>query len=211
MELAMDRLLTLRLGLAVLGLAACACSGSPESPGSGSATHASTKSSTSHATSSGSSGGGSSSGGSGSACNPATKLPTPPEGLSSLFCPFSAPRNGTDQDCNPAFDHCCETGPDAGLSTCTAVGTSCSASAVMDWGCADPDVDCPSGNNCCAPGATLVVGAPGCASSATGMTTTSCQSAACSGIQLCTKTSECPSGKSCVPFAQAGNDVGGCN
>ncbi len=83
-----------------------------------------------------------------------------------------------------------------------------------DWQCEDPVADCTGANPvCCAPGASIVLGAP-CENYASHMTHTTCTTAAlcpaAGNIIMCTSDGECPTGMSCTPFAKGGNDVGGC-
>ncbi len=74
--------------------------------------------------------------------------------------------------------------------------------------------DCtdPANPVCCAPGASIGLGTPGCGNFAHTMKNTVCvaSQAACSGIIMCTNNNECPSGQTCTPFSKAGNQVGGC-
>ncbi len=131
----------------------------------------------------------------------------------SLYCPFSAVADGGGNDyCDPSVEHCCDFGS-PGASSCQATGAACGAGVAVDLGCADPATDCPVSHPvCCAPGASIVLGVgTACTNSASSMTSTTCVAAGtCTGIQMCTSTAECPSGKTCTPFRQAGNDVGGC-
>jgi hypothetical protein len=133
-----------------------------------------------------------------------------------IYCPFSATTDGgPDEYCTANTQHCCET-PEgsATASACQPTATAC-ATGSTDWGCQDPTADCASGDICCAPGATLVLGTPAgqCGNYASGMKSTTCVSAAtgCTGgIIMCTSTSQCPSGKTCTPFEKAAAQVGGC-
>jgi hypothetical protein len=128
-----------------------------------------------------------------------------------IYCPFSGIDGGANAFCAPGTEHCCEVAAGGGASMCTATGTACPAQAV-DWQCADPAADCNSGQICCAAGATLVLGATGCANFASHLTATTCTAAGgCTGgITMCTSTAECPAGQTCTPFVKGGNPVGGC-
>jgi hypothetical protein len=127
-----------------------------------------------------------------------------------IYCPFSGTDGGANVSCAPGTEHCCEAAG-GGTSTCTPIGTSCTAQ-VVDWQCADPVADCSAGQICCATGASLVLGATGCANNASQLTATTCVAAgACAGgITMCTSDAECPTGQTCTPFVKAGNPVGGC-
>ncbi len=147
-------------------------------------------------------------------CSKVTTLHPPnlDAGPGTIYCPFSATTDGGKNEyCTPETQHCCET-PEGATepSACTATGTACPTGST-DWGCEDPVSDCPSGQVCCAPGASIGLGTPGCGNFAHKMTGTACVAAgSCTGITLCTSDSECPSGMTCTPFGKAGNDVGGC-
>jgi hypothetical protein len=139
--------------------------------------------------------------------------PPPDAGMNTIYCPFSG--GGPSEYCTAGTQHCCQpTGPSTVPASCLAIGTPCPSSGTgvdVDWQCEDPIADCPGGMVCCAMGATLVLGAPGCGNSATHMTGTVCASpGACTGIVMCTTPKECPAGQNCNPFVRAGNAVGGC-
>lgn len=184
------------------------------------ATSSSSGSSTTSSSGATSSSSSSSSGTGGSApdagpCGKITKLhpPSPDAGANTLFCPFSGVDGGKDEFCTAQTEHCCEPPASAMTpSTCDPIATPC-ATGDTDWQCEDPVADCPSGMECCAPGASIGISAdPMCGNFAHKFHGTQCVAAGtCMGIQMCTSDSECPSGKTCVPFATKGNAVGGCN
>jgi Cys-rich repeat protein len=131
-----------------------------------------------------------------------------------IYCPFSAVGDGGHNEyCTGGTEHCCETPADAGVpSSCEPIATACPALS-MDWQCEDPVADCKDSAKpvCCAPGATIGLGNPGCGNFAHKMTQTTCVAAgSCAGIVMCTSDSECPSGQKCTAFSKAGNQVGGC-
>lgn len=150
-------------------------------------------------------------GGAGGGCSTPSTLhpPKADAGAATLYCPFSAVDGGSNLYCNNTTEHCCE--PKMGTATCDPAATPC-APMDMDWQCEDPVADCPSGQVCCAPGATFGQGAPGCANFAHTMNKTQCMTAAaCTGMILCTNNSECPAATpTCTPFKKAGNQVGAC-
>ncbi len=141
--------------------------------------------------------------------------------LSSVYCPFSGVDGGEAQYCTAGTEHCCETPEGAATpSACQPSSTACmTGTGYTDWQCEDPTSDCSGSNTvCCAPGATLVMGGTTngvvCENYASKMTNTVCvaNAAACTGIIMCTSDAECVTfGKTtCVAFAKAGNQVGGC-
>jgi hypothetical protein len=147
-----------------------------------------------------------------STCTGSSLHPGSSGGGNTLYCPFSnSADGGTNGYCDPSVEHCCDVS--SGSSSCEATGTACGGGVTVDWACADPATDCGGATPiCCAPGASIVLGAgTACTNSASSMTSTTCVAAGgCTGLQMCTSTAECPSGKTCTPFRQAGNDVGGC-
>jgi hypothetical protein len=132
-----------------------------------------------------------------------------------LYCPFSGVDGGPNDYCDPSSQHCCETPAGAAPSACTPAATACTTgSGYVDWECQDPVADCKNSSTpvCCAPGASIGLGNPGCGNFAHTMTKTQCvATGACTGIVMCTSDTECPSGQHCTPFGKAGNQVGGCN
>jgi hypothetical protein len=117
---------------------------------------------------------------------------------------------------------CCETSAEAGVpSQCMAVDASTCPANSTTWGCDDPS-ECPSGNMCCAipyAGKTMVnilqeapINGQVCMGHyAQYMQGTICAATCAAGqVQMCTANAECPSGKTCVPFRKAGNQVGAC-
>jgi hypothetical protein len=183
--------------------------GSGGSPGSGGGS-TSTSASAGGGTSTSSTASSSSASSSG-ACHKVSTLHPPPVGtLNTIYCPFSAIDGGANLYCTRQTEHCCE--PALGTATCNSLTVPCPAGDT-DWACEDP-TDCPSGYVCCAPGATLVLGVPmmgmQCGNYANGFTQTVCQTGTCTGIQICESTSECPAGKTCVPFNAKVVQVGGC-
>lgn len=155
----------------------------------------------------------SSSGGTGNCSAVSTLHPPKLDAGANIYCPFSGIDGGANQYCSGGTDHCCETAAGAGApSSCEALGTAC-LSGSTDWECQDPVADCTDSSKpvCCAPGATIGLGNPGCGNFAHTMHNTTCVAAgACTGIIMCTSDGECPSGQHCTPFAKAGAQVGGC-
>ena len=141
--------------------------------------------------------------------------PSPDAGTATIYCPFSSVGDAGNQRCQSGTQHCCETPSGSGSpSSCESAATPCAIPRSVDWGCQDPVADCKDGAKpvCCAAGATIGLGAPGCGNFARSMTGTACVAAsACTGIVMCTDDSECPAGKTCIPFSKAGAQVGGCN
>jgi hypothetical protein len=149
-------------------------------------------------------------------CSKVTTLhpPSADAGGKTIYCPFSSD-GGPDAAnvyCQSQTEHCCEQGAGSTTpTTCIPTATTCTGTKTTDWQCQDP-VDCPSSSPvCCAPGASIGLGAPGCGNFAHTMTGTTCVAAgACTGIVMCTSNAECPSGQTCTPFGKAGAQVGGC-
>jgi hypothetical protein len=149
---------------------------------------------------------------------PGTLHPPKLDAGANLYCPFSGVDGGKAEYCNAAQEHCCETPQGAATpSMCVPNATACmTGTGYTDWQCEDPVSDCPTGMICCAPGATIGLGGMmngmQCQNFAHMMTHTACVAnfAACSGIVMCTNSSECPNGQMCIPFSKAGNQVGGC-
>jgi hypothetical protein len=150
-------------------------------------------------------------------CKPPGTLHPPKldAGPGTIFCPFSAVDGGKNELCIAGSEHCCESkGGSTMPSSCEPLATACPMGDI-DWKCEDPIADCPTGQDCCAPGATLELGGTqngmACANFASKMTGTTCVLAGtCNGIQMCTSDAECPAGKTCTPFTKSGNQVGGC-
>ena len=140
--------------------------------------------------------------------------PSADAGTSTIYCPFSSTDGGANIYCTGQTQHCCETPAGAGTpSTCEALATACPVAKSTDWQCQDPVADCPSATPvCCATGASIGLGAPGCGNFAHKMTGTTCvATGGCAGgITMCTSDGECPSGQHCTPFSKAGAQVGGC-
>ena len=140
--------------------------------------------------------------------------PSPDAGTSTIYCPFSGADGGPNVYCTGQTQHCCETPASAGTpSTCQDLATACSVAKSTDWQCQDPKADCPTAKPiCCATGASIGLGAPGCGNFAHTMTGTTCvATGGCSGgITMCTSDDECPTGQHCTPFSKAGAQVGGC-
>ncbi len=139
-------------------------------------------------------------------------------GPNTLYCPFSKPDGGKTSYCDPQQgQHCCET-PEGSTTPSACVDgltTSCPVAGSVDWQCADPVADCPSGMDCCATpaGVTFVTAPAGCGNYTKGkMTGTACVAAgSCTTITLCTVDSECPAAHpTCTQFEKGGNGVGGC-
>jgi hypothetical protein len=165
------------------------------------------------ASSGGSSGGSGTTGGTGG-CPPPGHLHPPKSGTAlTLDCPFSGVDGGQSVFCDPSSQHCCQYV--GAPSSCQSLANPCTTGFQTDWDCADPVSDCPGGMQCCAEGATLVLGgtddggAP-CANYAMHMKQTTCQ-AACTGVQMCSSDSECAVPQHCTAFTHASNQVGGCN
>jgi hypothetical protein len=154
--------------------------------------------------------------GSGGSCIKVTTLHPPllDAGPGTLYCPFSGVDGGPDQYCVPGPQHCCETPEGSTPTQCQPIATACmTGTGYVDWQCEDPVADCSAGAPvCCAPGASIGLGCPGCGNFAHQMNGTTCvPTGACAGIILCTSNAECPAGlPTCTPFEKAGNQVGGC-
>ncbi len=156
----------------------------------------------------GTSGSAGTAGGAGAGCPSPSQLHPAPSGTTvTLSCPFSGVDGGAAVSCQPESQHCCQSGSTGG---CQPLATACASSAV-DWQCADPAADCQGGIPCCGTG-TLVLGASAqCANIASGFKGTHCAAACTAGeIVMCTSSSECPTGMTCIPFLTHGNQVGGC-
>jgi len=207
----------------VVGASMEACSsGGSSSSSSSSGVGGATASSSSSSSSSGAGGTAStssSSSGTGGECDKATTLHPPvlDAGPGTIYCPFSGIDGGANQYCVPGTQHCCETPENSTPTTCEPIATACTTgTGYTDWQCEDPVTDCTAATPvCCAPGASIGLGGTqgtmACANFAHTMTKTVCVAAgACTGITMCTSTSECPTGMTCTPFGKAGNDVGGC-
>jgi hypothetical protein len=157
--------------------------------------------------------------GTGTMCKPPGTLHPPnlDAGPGTIYCPFSGVDGGKAEYCMPGTEHCCETPQGATTpSACQPTATACmTGTGYTDWQCEDPVADCPSGQDCCAAGATLMMGGTmngmACENYASKMHGTACVAAgSCTGIQMCTSDAECGTGKTCIPFSKAGNQVGGC-
>jgi hypothetical protein len=162
------------------------------------------------------------------------KAPTLHSGtMGDLYCPFGP--DGSTLGCGSAKDSggaCCisgEVGDAYPPSVCAATGTdTCSFTATTGnttITCEDPATDCPSGMSCCAYGGHLkpdtndTTGAvcsfdkytdwagTACASSCTGF---DAGASAGTVLELCSSSSECGSGKTCVAFKAKGIDLGYC-
>lgn len=159
----------------------------------------------------------SSSSGAGCAKLPGTLHPPKADAGATIYCPFSGVDGGSAAYCTAGTEQCCETPEDAGApSACEPVNpTGCTGSGYTLWACEDPVSDCPSGMDCCADGTFVnggMMNGMQCQNYASGMHHTACVAAgSCTGIQICTSNSECPSAHpTCTPFSKAGNQVGAC-
>lgn len=197
---------------------------------SSSASTGSTASTSGNSTSSSSTGTSASTGGSSSSSGPtcytvATK--TYPEDGGSMYCPFSAVDGGKNVFC-PHGQHCCET-PESTPpipSTCEPSTTACPVANSTDWQC-EGTPDCSSGQVCCGAGKVENQAAqPGCGPDGgtvppsifvSKFTPGSTCAATCVAVgtgavawQICSQTSECPAGQTCVPVEPKGNTIGAC-
>ncbi len=151
---------------------------------------------------------------------------TYPEDGGAMYCPFSAVADGGASRYCTHGGHCCETPESAGTpSTCEDGGLTCPVVASTDWQC-EGTPDCAGGQVCCGAGKVENQPAqPGCAPGGgtvppsiyvSGFTPGSTCAASCAGVgsgvpwQICSQTSECPSGQTCVPVLIKGNSVGAC-
>jgi hypothetical protein len=134
------------------------------------------------------------------------------ESKAGVYCPFSAVDGGKNQVCT-AGEHCCETPEGSGASTCNAAGTACAVAMSTDWQCeGTPDCSGTSGTVCCGTGTIETQAACGTYPAypyISKFTGSSC-AASCTTYQICSQTSECPSGKTCVPVKPKGNTIGVC-
>jgi hypothetical protein len=154
-------------------------------------------------------------GGTGNCSKIGTLHPPMAGATDTLYCPFSGVDGGMNMLCNPTQQHCCETPQGATMpSMCVPNATACmTGTGYTDWQCEDPVADCKDATKpvCCAPGASIGLGMPGCGNFAHTMTHTTCVATGmCTGITMCTSDGECPNGQHCTPFSKAGNQVGGC-
>jgi hypothetical protein len=153
--------------------------------------------------------------GAGGECSTVGTLHAPTPGSTmNIFCPF-APTDAGDVYCTSMSQHCCETPEgNATPTSCEPIATACmTGSGYMDWQCQDPVADCPAATPvCCAPGASIGLGTPGCGNFAHEMKNTTCEATgACAGIIMCTSNAECPAATpTCTPFDKSGAQVGGC-
>ncbi len=150
---------------------------------------------------------------------------TYPEDGGAMYCPFSAVADGGASRYCTHGGHCCETPESAGTpSTCEDGGVTCPVVNSTDWQC-EGTPDCDTGQVCFGTGTvTNRAAQPHCAIDGgtlppsiqvAGFTGSTCQ-ASCAVIdggqpwQICSKTSECGGGQTCVPINAKGNGVGAC-
>jgi hypothetical protein len=212
------------------GAAAGACGGSSGSGGAGGGTGGTTSTTSSSkstgtgtgTTSTGTGTGtttstGTGAGGAGGgSCKPQSDLmlhPSSPDaGTKTIYCPFSAVDGGKNVYCDKTSEHCCE--PKMGTATCDSLNTPCGPTD-MDWQCEGKD-DCGANEDCCSnPEAVFKLGGTQngvvCQNYASLMKQTKCvPQGTCAAILMCNADSQCPMGKTCTPFAKAGNQVGSC-
>ncbi len=218
-----------------LGMAAEACSSSSSTPvtttdgGHSSSSSGMTNSSGTGASQSSGTGGSSatsvSGGGSTGTCY-GVATQTYPEDGGGMYCPFSAVGDGGKNAVCTHGEHCCETPESAGTpSTCVSGGATCPVPNSTDWNC-EGTPDCNSGQVCCGAGKIMNQAAqPGCGSGGatlppsiyvSGFIPGPTCAASCAGIgsgvpwQICSQTSECPSGQTCIPVKPKGNTIGAC-
>jgi hypothetical protein len=155
----------------------------------------------------------SSSGGGGDCYKPPVALHA--ETQAGVYCPFSG-SDGADAKTCEAGQHCCE--PSSGTSTCESPSTECQGSDTTDWWCEGaPDCASMPGTVCCGTGHLETQAAqPSCGDGGyaafpyvSDFTGSSCK-ASCSTYQICSRSSECPSGQSCVAVEPKGNGIGYC-
>jgi hypothetical protein len=142
--------------------------------------------------------------------SPSTLHPPKIDAGPTIYCPLSGVDGGKNVYCTPGTEHCCE--PTQGTASCDPIASACGGGDT-DWQCQDPVADCPIGQQCCAPGATLVINAdPSCANYATSFHSTTCaQTCANVDLVMCTSDGECPNGQTCTPFRTNGAPVGACH
>lgn len=138
------------------------------------------------------------------------------------YCPFQAGPDGSTFGNCAVGQHCCEYAVSANLpSTCNAANGACAtpdASPNYDWKCNEKD-DCTGNDTCCIVGKVFTQDSL-CSGQAftTGVTGSVCKpscttlqdAAPGNEVQMCAKSSECPNGKTCMPFKKAGGQYGVC-
>lgn len=140
-------------------------------------------------------------------CGTAPSLHPSPE--AGVYCPFQAV--GAPSRC-AIGTHCCVYPTNAGkVATCNPLGVACDpVEGTADFGCDEP-ADCPgAGQVCCLKG--TVEKDPACYAFGKGVTATTCRPTACAvdEAQICSGSGQCPAGKTCVPFATRGKELGAC-
>lgn len=148
----------------------------------------------------------------GTDCGKAAKL-FPPKPDGGMYCPFSAAPGGKNIYCTDT-DTCCETPSGTSPSTCVAgKTTTCPVSGSTAWQCLD-DVNCPSGEVCCAygnDGGPVTVGSDTCGPYLSHFGGTHCAASCKAGeLSVCEAQAECKTG-TCTAVKPKGNDVGVCN
>jgi hypothetical protein len=143
-----------------------------------------------------------------------------------MYCPFSGVDGGKDIYCS-AGQQCCSPPEGMGASTCLPDTESCPVKNSVDWVCeGTPDCNGNPGTICCGQGTIAIqTPQPGCGPDGgtlgeypyvSGFYGSACQASCATfgdggkGFQLCSQTSECPAGETCVPIKPKGNSVGYC-
>jgi hypothetical protein len=136
-----------------------------------------------------------------------------PSADAGVYCPFQA-RTAADASAPPCDigAHCCIYPQNANkASTCNPEGTACEAlPGTADFACSESS-DCPTGNVCCFGGEPKVD--PVCPGKnfAKGVKGSACRATCGAGeYVVCTKDSDCETGKTCTPFSAKSIDFGAC-
>ena len=190
--------------------------GSTTSKSTGTGTGTGTTATTSGATTSSTTGAG------GGNCKaPGMLHPTlPAAGNNTIYCPFSGQGGNGNDSCDHTSEHCCEgVGQTPPPSSCQPKATACPPTNYMDWQC-ETASDCGANMDCCGDGIFKDGGMQNgmqCQNYASMMKKATCVAkGTCTTILMCNELNatanpvQCPTGKDCVPFSKAGNQVGSC-
>lgn len=140
-------------------------------------------------------------------CGTAPSLHPSPE--AGVYCPFQVV--GAPSRC-AIGTHCCVYPSNAGkVGTCNQPGVACDpVEGTADFGCDEPS-DCPGASPvCCLKGS--IEKDPACYAFGKGVSATTCRPTSCANdeVQVCSGSGQCPTGKTCVPFATRGKELGAC-